>query len=140
MRALVIGAIIGAIIGIYGADTSDYPFLLIGALAVFGAVIAQLIYVISKLFTRGDDAGEESAAGILASFGAVWGLISAVGFFIRRDDALTQIIFKIIFAPGYIAANYALGPAAGLLFIFPIVSIIIGAAMGYIVGRLLDAK
>ena len=73
-----------------------------------------------------------------AILGALWGLVSAVGFLLQLTKPITQInkTYDILLLPGSIAARVILGPAVGLIIVYPIVSILIGILIGSVIGYL----
>lgn len=73
-----------------------------------------------------------------AIVGGVWGLVSAVGFLLQMSKPINQIsnIYDILFLPGSLAARTILGPAVGLIIVYPIFSILIGALIGFGVSKM----
>ncbi len=73
--------------------------------------------------------------------GGLWGLVSTIGFGIQLTKPITQIsgIYDILFFPASISARTLLGPAVGLIIVWPIISILIGVLIGYITGSFLES-
>lgn len=72
-----------------------------------------------------------------AILGGVWGLIS-VPLMLKFAPAFAQPfkLMEILFLPASLSARAILGPAVGLIIIWPIVSILIGILIGCIIGYL----
>jgi len=72
-----------------------------------------------------------------AIVGGVWGLIS-VPLMLKCAPAFAQPfkLIEILFLPASFSARTILGPAVGLIILYPIVSIIVGILIGGIIGFL----
>lgn len=75
-----------------------------------------------------------------AILGALWGLVSAIGFgFQLTRQYINQItIYDILFLPGSLATRTVLAPAAGAFIVYPIFSILFGVLIGYVIGTVLE--
>jgi hypothetical protein len=72
-----------------------------------------------------------------AILGGIWGLIS-IPLMLKFAPAFAQPfkLKEILFLPASLSARTILGPAVGLIIIWPIISILIGLLIGAILGYL----
>lgn len=140
MKAWQKGAIVGAFAGFIGTVGSSHCVLATVIIAASGAITTQANHMFFKTspISGGVDARIE-----LGTVGGLWGLLSSLGFFIqfsRHPINEIDIIYFVMFLPGSIAARIVFAPEPGPTIMYPILSIFVGTAIGYILGGIWESQ
>ena len=73
--------------------------------------------------------------------GGLWGTLS-IPLMLKFAPAFAQPfrLKEILFLPASLSARYVLGPSVGLVIIWPVVSILIGVFIGFMIGQFLGDR
>ena len=140
MKAWQKGAIVGAFAGFIGTIGSSHCVPATVIIAAIGAITAQGNYM---FFKTSPISGEIDARIELGTIGGLWGLLSSLGFFIqfsRHPINEIDIIYFVMFLPGSIAARIVFAPEPGPTIAYPILSIFVGAVIGYTLGGIWESE